>query len=171
MTQLSSSSRRGYGRPSQTPPAPTLLIPLELCAPRSSWYSVNRLLLQLCSGSAAFYCSKSNVFTGFRGVPPPPPQSGFCSCLPSDPISGSLLLQLAGLSHPGQPAVSQSFQEHACCPELFSWMNQEPSLHVLGFHLDIALLLSSLWPPLSHTDWPAPSLLLPTPPSRHWANI
>ena len=61
-----------------------------------------------------FTAAKAVSLQWFRGAPHPRPNLAFAPAYSSDPISGSLLLQFAGLSHPGQPAVSQSFQEHLC---------------------------------------------------------
>ena len=60
-------------------PAPTLLTPLEPTLHRAAGNSWTLHCSNLHSGSAACYCSKSNVFTVIQECPPP--QSGFCSCL------------------------------------------------------------------------------------------
>ena len=72
--------------------------------------------------------AKATSLQWFRGAPRP--NLAFAPAYSSDPVSGSLLLQLAGLSHPGRPAVSQSSQEHLCLlPRALLLYKSERSSH------------------------------------------
>lgn len=128
MTQLS-SSRIGIRQG---------LLPDALLPPCSSPWSLRsteqlvireQALLQPLQWLCRILLQQKQRLYSDSGVSPHPhPNLAFAPAYSSDPISGSLLLQLAGLSHPGQPAVSQSFQEHVCVlPRTLLLDESEPS--------------------------------------------